>query len=94
MRHAAVARNQATGHFHPIVFKPETAPGRAQRTAGKKGAAIKHIVFRHHPEGFATEQDARTYIGHHSHVLQDSGLLFEWSGEGPPTPSWYFEAIP
>jgi len=91
MRHAAVARNTKTNRFHPIVFKPETAPGRAQRTAG--GGKINHIAFRHHKEGFETEPEARTYIGHHSHILQDSGLLFDWSGEDEPTTSWFFPAL-
>lgn len=79
MRYAAILKNDGTGRYHPILFRPAPRPS----DDVEKGKACRHRSLGHHTDGFDTVEDARGMI-RQSPDLVDADLLLTWDGKGVP----------
>lgn len=80
---AGILINKKTRRFHPIVFRP------APRPSESFGEPCRHKSIGHHTEGFDTREEANAEIESQPSWNQ-TGCVWEWSGEDIPAFSWIF----
>jgi len=77
--YAAILKNEATGRYHPILFRasprPSDDPG--------PGQTCRHRSSGHHTDGFDTVEAAEEMIRSERN-LAETGLVLEWDGQGVP----------
>jgi len=75
LRYAAILKNDATGRYHPILFRPSPRPS----DDPEPGRFCRHRSSGHHTDGFATVEEAQVMIWQ-SPDLVDANLLLSWDG--------------
>lgn len=75
MIYAAILKNDATGRFHPILFRASPRPS----DDWEPGRVCRHRSSGHHTDGFDTVDEAQGMISSEP-ALKDTGFVLEWDG--------------
>jgi hypothetical protein len=79
LRYAAILKNDDTGRYHPILFRPAPRPS----DDVEEGKACRHRSVGHHTDGFDTVEKAQEMVGQRPDLF-DTGLLLTWDGFETP----------
>jgi len=81
---AGILTNTKTNRFHPIVFRPGSAP-----SSSPEDDIQRYKSRGHHTKGFDTLDEAKSCITE-CEGWYDTGLEWEWDGEDiPAIVSWF-----
>jgi hypothetical protein len=83
---AAMLHNRKLDRFHPIFFYASPKPSECDDDV------CRFRSYGHHTEGFVTRAEADADIASDCADGKNwnSGVDFEWSGEGSPASTYYF----
>lgn len=79
MIYAAILKNDATGRFHPILFRASPRPS----DDPEPGRVCRHRSSGHHTDGFDTVEEAQEMISSNP-SLSGTDLILSWDGQGVP----------
>lgn len=80
MQHIAILKNEKTGRYHPVFFRP--APRPSDDVA--EGKVCRHKTLGHHTEGFENLDLAIDWIDGLGSAVWPTGIVYRWSGEDFP----------
>lgn len=77
-------KNEKTGRFHPILFRPAPPPSGDDDLMAQRYRSIGH-----HTDGFDSIEAAHEFVKNET-AMTDVGVVWSWDGEGIPAMTEWF----